>query len=231
MRTVGTVLFAMLLAEPIVSGTNELVCLSQEAIKELSAGGDLAKARELVDKSRFDEAEAVTREFLKQHNNSAEGHFLLGLIHFRRAQSLARLSGAYLSPGDVPAGATSSEANENKIRASLAEFTEGAKYGRPSAYDLKVVSLDYILLGDFASADKWLSLALQWEPGDAENWYYLGRTKYNENRFEEAISAFQKSLQLRPRSVLAGDGLGLSYAGLNRAAEAIAVFQGAISWQ
>src|SRR5262249_47124908 len=144
MRTVGTVLFVMLLAEPIVSGTNELVCLSQEAtIKELSAGGDLAKARELVDKSRFDEAEAGTREFLKQHNNSAEGHFLLGLIHFRRAQSLARLSGTYLSPGDVPAGATSSEANENKIRASLAEFTEGAKYGRPSAYDLKVVSLDY----------------------------------------------------------------------------------------
>ncbi|HJZ64999.1 MAG TPA: tetratricopeptide repeat protein [Candidatus Acidoferrum sp.] len=225
-------LFAMLLAEPDVLGTNELVCFSQEAaMKELPVGDDLAKARELVDKSRFDEAEAVAREFLKQHGNSAQGHFLLGLIHFRQAQSQARFSGTYLSPGDVPAGATTSEANENKIRASLAEFTEGAKYGRPSAYDLKIVSLDYILLDDFASADQWLTLALQWEPGDAENWYYLGRTKYNENRFEEAINAFQKSLQLRPRSVLAGDGLGLSYAGLGRAKEAIAALQDAISWQ
>ena len=223
---------AILLSTRWVASAGELVCLLQEpAIKELPADADLAKARELVGKSQFDEAEAATREFLKQHNNSAQGHFMLGLIHFRQAQSQARSSGTCLSPGDVPAGATSSEANENKIRASLAEFTEGAKYGRPSAYDLTIVSLDYILLGDFASADQWLTLALRWEPGDAEKWYYLGRTKYNENRFEEAITAFQKSLQIRPRNVLAGDGLGLSYAGLGRAKEAIAALQDAISWQ
>src|SRR5215813_1720426 len=223
---------AILLSTRWVASAGELVCLLQEAaMKELPVGDDLAKARELVGKSQFDEAEAATREFLKQHNNSAQGHFMLGLIHFRQAPSQVRVSGIYLSPGDVPAGAINSEARENKIRASLAEFTEGAKYGRPSAYDLKIVSLDYILLGDFASADKWLTLALQWEPKDAENWYYLGRTKYNENRFEEAIIAFKKSLEFKPRNVLAGDGLGLSYVGLNRAAEAIAVLREAISWQ
>src|SRR5579859_2888591 len=225
-------IISILLSTRCAAGANELVRLPQEpAIKELPADTNLAKARELLEKSQFGAAEALTREFLNQHANNAQAHFLLGLIHFREVQSLAKSNGLYMAPGDVPAGTTSSGARENKIRASLAEFTEGAKYGRPSAFDLKVVSLDYILLGDFASADKWLTVALQWEPGDAENWYYLGRIKYNENRFEEAIAAFQKSLQLRPRNVLASDGLGLSYAGLNRAAEAIAALQDAISWQ
>jgi len=227
-----TLLIAILLSTPAAACVKEFECLGQERTsKDAGPDSNLVKARELVEKSQFDAAEAMTREFLKQNGKSAEGHFMLGHIHFRQAQSQVRLSGIYLSPGDVPAGAISSEARENKIRASLAEFTEGAKYGRPSAYDLKIVSLDYILLGDFASADKWLTLALQWEPKDAENWYYLGRTKYNENRFEEAIIAFKKSLELKPRNVLAGDGLGLSYVGLNRAAEAIAVLREAISWQ
>jgi tetratricopeptide (TPR) repeat protein len=96
---------------------------------------------------------------------------------------------------------------------------------------LKIVSLDYILLSDYSSADKWLTLALEWDPGDADSWYYLGRTKYNENRFEEAIHAFQKCLDLRPLFVLAADGLGLSQAGLGHTADAIASLQKAISAQ
>jgi len=57
------------------------------------------------------------------------------------------------------------------------------------------------------------------------------RAKYNENRFEEAIQAFQKCLKLRPRYALAADGLGLSYEGLNRIADAISWLENAISWQ
>ncbi|MBS1842539.1 MAG: tetratricopeptide repeat protein [Acidobacteria bacterium] len=191
----------------------------------------LAKARELTEKSEFDEAETLTREFIAKNPSGAAGHFLLGLIYFRQVQSQARSGGIYSAPGEVPSRAVNEEMRSAKIRASLAEFTEGAKFARPSAFDLKIVALDYILLGDYPSADKWLTLAVQEEPSDAESWYYLGRTKYGENRFEEAIQAFQKSLELRPRNVLAGDGLGLSFAGLNRSAEAISAFQDAISWQ
>ena len=192
---------------------------------------DIAKARELVEKSELDAAESIVRQYIARHPRSPEGHFLLGLIYFRQVQSRARANGTYAAPGDVPSTAIDAGARDAKIRASLAAFTEGGKFARPSAFDLKIVSLDYVLLGDYSSADKWLTLSLQWDPSDAEAWYYLGRTKYNENRFEEAIHAFEKCLGLRPQFVLAGDGLGLSQAGLGHNAEAILSLQKAISMQ
>src|SRR2546430_10395142 len=47
-------------------------------------------------------------------------------------------------------GRNSSDAKDRdeKAKASLAEFTAGAKYSAPIAADLKVVAFDYVLLGD-----------------------------------------------------------------------------------
>lgn len=120
---------------------------------------------------------------------------------------------------------------QEKARASLAEYTEGAKYHPPGAGDLKIVALDYIILGDYADADTWLTKMLRWNPGDSEGWYYLGRTKYNESRFEEAVRAFNRSLDLDPQNDKAEDNLGLAYAGLGRIEPAIAAFEKAIAWQ
>src|SRR5262249_39964961 len=195
------------------------------------ASSSLEKARELLQKSDLRTAEAATHEYIAQHKNSPDGYFLLGLIYFRQVQSDARAGGEYVSAGDVPSRTATTNSREGKIRDSLAAFTEGAKFGKPSAFDLKIVSLDYVLLGDFASASKWLTMSLEWDPADSEAWYYLGRAKYNENRFEEAIQAFQKCLKLHPQLASAEDGIGLSYAGLNRNEEAIAALQNAISWQ
>jgi len=101
----------------------------------------------------------------------------------------------------------------------------------PSAADLKVVAFDFVLLGDYVDADKWLTRMLAWTPADSEGWYYLGRAKYSENRFTEAISAFQQCLKLDPGNVKAEDNLGLSYAGLDRNEEALAAYKTAILWQ
>lgn len=231
MRAQPFLIATLLILSP--SPAVKCVSLPQQNLGADAHSGDtgLAKAKELVDKSEFNSAEILAREYVSKNPNVAEGHFLLGLIYFRQVQSHARLNGLYTAPGEVPSHVVTAETSDNKLRASLAEFTEGAKFARPSAFDLKIVALDYILLGDYPSADKLLTLAVQWDPRDAECWYYLGRTKYNENRFEEAIQAFQKSLELHPRDVLAADGLGLSYAGLNRSSEAVSSFQNAISWQ
>ncbi len=164
---------------------------------------ELAQARTLLNRGAVAQAEQETRSYLRAHSTSADAHFLLGLILFRAV----------------------------KAKESLAEYTEGAKYREPSAYDFEIVGLDYVLLRDYMDADKWLAQSLERSPKNPEGWYYLGRTKYKENRFEEAIRAFQECLKQEPGSVKAEDNLGLSYAGMGRSDEAIAAYELAISWQ
>ncbi len=173
---------------------------------------ELAKAREpaslqeirlLIEHNKLRDSEQLARRFLEAHKDSGDGHFLLGYILFKLEEP----------------------------KSSLAEYTEGAKYRKPTAADLQAVAGDYVLLKDYPDADKWFTKALEWNPNDALGWYYLGRTKYNENRFDEAVSAFQKCLELDPKNVKAEDNLGLSYEGLGRMDDAMAAYRTAIGWQ
>lgn len=191
-----------------------------------SPDGSLAKARLLLQDGRIDEGEHTLRGYLKEHLHSADAHFLLGYALFRKVQKDASTE---LSNGK--ASAQEEKSRQEYAKQSLAEFTEGAKYQVPGAFDLKIVSLDYVLLKDYPDADKWLTRSLQKNPADSESWYYLGRTKYNENRFAEAISAFQQYLKLDPQSVKGEDNLGLSYQGLGRTEDATAAYRTAIAWQ
>lgn len=150
-----------------------------------------------------EKAETLVRDYLKSRSDSADGHNLLGLILFREA----------------------------KPKESLAEFTAGAAIRTPSAFELKIVALDYVLLHDYLDAAKWLSNSLALNPKDAEGWYYLGRTKYQDNRFQEAIDAFKRCLALDPQNVKAEDNLGLSLQGLGQVQEAMSAFQTALSWE
>jgi len=165
--------------------------------------GVLQSAHDLFDTGQLAQAEKILRNYIEKNPSSSEAHFLLGYILFR----------------------------EQRPKDSLAAFTEGAKYERPQASDLKIVAADYVMLGDFSDADKWLTAVTKETPKDAEAWYLLGRTKYNENRFEEAIECFQQTLSLRENDVKAENNLGLSYQGLNRPDEAKAAYEKAISWQ
>lgn len=163
----------------------------------------LAEARSLLELTKFAEAEQVTRRYLEVHKSSADGHYLLGYILFKKQDA----------------------------KASLAAYTEAARYRQPSAADLEAVAGDYVLLKDYPDADKWFTKALESNPKDSLGWYYLGRTKYNENRFDEAVSAFEQCLKLDPRNVKAEDNLGLSFEGLNRVDQAETCYRTAIDWQ
>src|SRR6266576_4425768 len=163
----------------------------------------LVKAKSLFEKGSVLDAERLTRSYLESHPASADGHFLLGLILFKAV----------------------------KAKDSLAEYAAAAKYRDPSAYDLEVVGLNYVLLNDYVDADEWLSKSVQMDAHNWETWYYLGRTKYNENRFEEAVNAFQQALRLSPKNVKAEDNLGLSFDGLGRSQEAEQAYRNAIRWQ
>jgi tetratricopeptide (TPR) repeat protein len=178
-----------------------LLCAFLALQSEIAA--PLAEARSLVASGQFSAAEKIVRGYLRQHPQSGEGHFLLGYALFKQEKP-------------VP---------------SLAEYTEGAKYLKPSPADLEAVASNYVLLKDYLDADKWYSKAVEWNPQDVLGWYYLGRTKYSENRFDEAVSAFEKCLALKPKDVKAEDNLGLSYEGLNQTERAQTAYRTAIAWQ
>ncbi|HUD98479.1 MAG TPA: tetratricopeptide repeat protein [Bryobacteraceae bacterium] len=168
-----------------------------------SPDSPLAEARSLLQSAKLDEAERVIRRYLEIHRSSADGHYLLGYILFKKQDP----------------------------KASLAEYTEAARYRTPGAAELEAVAADYVLLKDYPDADKWFTKAVEWNPKDSLGWYYLGRTKYNENRFEEAAGAFEQCLKLDPRNVKAEDNLGLSWEGLNQIDKAMAAYHTAIDWQ
>ena len=192
----------------------------------------LAEARALLENGRTKDAEPKVREFLAVHPDSADAHFLMGHILFHEIQDDAKAQpGADAADLPGPSNGSRSERSQDRAKSSLREFTAGAKLRDPSASDLKVVAFDYVLLGDYADADKWLTRMLSWTPNDADGWYYLGRAKYTENRFDEAVDAFEHALELSPGNVKFEDNLGLAYAGLNRTNEALAAYKSAIDWQ
>jgi tetratricopeptide (TPR) repeat protein len=179
----------------------------QNASREASSNGQtsdlLQRAREFLLEGQFKEAEQNVRKYLAQHSNSPEGHYLLGYILFK----------------------------EQKAEASLAEYTEGAKYQDPGPSDLKIVALDYVLLGDYPDAERWLTRSVAADPRDSESWYYLGRTKYNENRFQEAIHAFEECLRLDAKNTKAQANLGLALEGLGHTDQALAAYRNALAMQ
>jgi len=157
----------------------------------------------MADAGQGAEAEMRARAYLKDHAGSADAHFLLGYTLFR----------------------------QRKPKESLAEYTAGAKIRQPGTSDLIAVGGDYVLLADYMDADKWFTQALNWDPQNPQLLYYLGRTKYNENRFDEAVTLFEQCLSANPRNVKAKDNLGLSYQGLGKIEQAEAAFREAIELQ
>jgi tetratricopeptide (TPR) repeat protein len=206
---------------------------SSEAGRSQEPRDLLSEAKSLAEKNMAADAEPLARQYLDKHPDSATGHFLLGYILFAeiREHPGTNSQAARLAYTEKIKGTPGDKFTEEKARASLAEYTEGAKYATPSASDLRIVGLDYVLLGDYNDASKWFEKMLQWSSGDAEGWYYLGRTKYNQNRFEDSVRAFEKSLELEPRNVKTEDNLGLSLLGLGRTGEAMKAFRHAIEWQ
>lgn len=194
----------------------------------------LEEAKSLLQAGKVTEAETATRQFVQGHTDSADGHFLLGHILFEELHEKylgdEKGEGEGFGSNDAVGGSWPKMRDE-KARESLAEFSSGAKYGAPSAADLKTVAFDYVLLKDNLTAAKWLTVSLKLEPKDEEGWYYLGRMKYSQDQFPEAIEAFEHCLKLEPKNAVAEYNVGLSYEGLQQKDEAIQAYQTAIAWQ
>jgi tetratricopeptide (TPR) repeat protein len=166
-----------------------------------SAADQLTKAHAAFNERDLPQAEKLTRQLLSRDNRSSEAHTLLAHILFA----------------------------ENKPGASLQEFTRAAHLAHPSADDLRIVSLDYVLLNDYPDADKWISRSLMMNPRSAEGIYVLGRIRYTENRFADALQCFDKALLLEPKLAKAENNRGLTLEALNRDDEAVQSYRRAIA--
>jgi tetratricopeptide (TPR) repeat protein len=83
-------------------------------------------------------------------------------------------------------------------------------------------------LSDYTDAAHYLETALKMDPENVEVRYHLGRVRYQQNHFEQAITAFQEVLKRDPNHVKAEDNLGLSLEGENKIDQAIAAYRRAI---
>lgn len=166
------------------------------------SGVTLAQAKGSMDNHQWKVAEAQLRQYLTQHD-SPEARYALALTLF----------------------------HEDRPNDSLAMYTRAAASRRPSAEDFHYIALDYVLLHGYTEADTWITRAAREDPSSGEIAYAMGRIKYTENRFAEAVTSFQRALELMPRSVKIEDNLGLAFEGLNEADKAIEAYQQAIAWQ
>ncbi len=161
----------------------------------------LTAVQALIDSKKLAESEIAVRRYVETYPESAEAQNLLGFILFR----------------------------EGNAKSSLAVYDAEARWPSLSALDLLAIGGDHLLLEDYSTAGKWFAKAIEKDRGNALAFYYLGRAKYNESRFEEAIKAFEECLRLDPKNVKAGGNLGLSFEALGRNEEAFAAYRAAVA--
>jgi len=160
----------------------------------------LYRGKALVNQSDYPRASEAIEAYLAIHPQSDDALYLLGFVRFR----------------------------QDRPRESLDLFTRAAKLNHPSADDLKIVALDYVLLADYTGAARYLEQSLHMNPGDVEARYHLGRVRYQQNQFDQAIAAFEEVLRRKPGDVKAQDNLALCLEGKNQVGPAIAAYRKAI---
>ena len=163
----------------------------------------LAEAKALISAGEFTQAETSLRTFLATNPQSPSVRYVL-------AYALLR---------------------QNKPKDSLEEYTRAAALETPNAEELRNVGQDYVLLGAYEDAGKWLTRSVELAPNDPDGWYSLGRLRYTEQRYVDAARCFERALRLAPSSVKVENNLGLAYEGLNRTDKAVAAYRRAIALQ
>ena len=161
------------------------------------------QAKALVHLQNFSASESALRRYVALNTDSNEALYLLGFVLHR----------------------------ENKASESLEIYTRAAALKNPTADDLKIVGLDYVLLNDYANAIKWLEKAVELDPKNKDAWYYLGRAYYTRGLLPESRRAFLTVLDLDWHDARAENNLGLILESEAKPNEALEAYRKAIEWQ
>jgi tetratricopeptide (TPR) repeat protein len=187
-----------------------LACLAPQVFAQSTMGqpevhpGGIAYSSEqsAAGSPQLAQKESELRSELKQHPDSAELLYALGLV--------LRL--------------------ENNPRASLPIYTQAATHRTPTAGELRSVALDYVLLNDFDDAIHWLERAVQMSPNDVEVLYSLGRCYYSRDRYTDAAKMYKRVLAIDPKNLKAEENLGLAYDSIHSPDKAEDALRTAAGW-
>lgn len=163
----------------------------------------LSQVRSLSAAGRWGEAKELARRHLKEQPHSADGHALLAYIFFK----------------------------QQRPKESMAEYVETAKLRDLTASEMKTFALSCAQLHLYSDAEKWLSRTIEMNPADAKAWEARGHLRVEQQHYSDAISDFEQTLRMAPKTVSAQTGIGLSFELLSRLDQAIAAYKTAISWQ
>lgn len=160
----------------------------------------LYASKALIKTNRFAEAQAPVMRYIALRPQSDEGYYLLGYVLFR----------------------------QGRAKESIFVYEQAQLLKPPTADDLKIIGLDYGLLNDFERASQFLEKSLAANADDLEARYYLGRVRFEQNRFAEARSIFEDVLRRDPAHTKAQNNLGQVFEGLNDQVRAIQAYRRAI---
>ncbi len=166
----------------------------------LRAEAQLYLGKAFINMGRFGDAEIALRRHVVARPTSDDGLYLLAYTVFR----------------------------QGRAKESLELYEAGASLKAPAADDLKIVGLNYGLLGRYDLSAKFLEASLAADPHNIEARYYLGRARFTLNHFEEALEAFREVLRRDPAHVKAQNNVGQVYEAENNIDAAIAAYRRAI---
>jgi tetratricopeptide (TPR) repeat protein len=173
------------------------------AADPLRVEANLYLGKSLVNLARFAEAETALRRYVEALPAADEGLYLLAYVLFR----------------------------EGRAKESLEIYARAIRIKQPASDDLKVIGLNYGLLGYFQYSAQFLGKAVEADPANIEARYYLGRVRFEQNLFADAIREFQEVLARDPHHVKAQNNLGQAFEAQNRIEEAIDAYGRAIDMQ
>lgn len=157
-------------------------------------------AKSLINIERYVEAEATLRRYTQAAPASQDGHYLLAYTLFRQGRAAE----------------------------SLKTYEHAASLNALDSDDLKIIGLNYALLGDYERSATYLKQSLAANPANTEALYYFGRARFTQNLFAEAFDAFNEVLRRDPRHVRAQNNLGQVLEARNDVDGAIAAYRRAI---
>lgn len=202
MRPLALVLAAWLMAATAIFGQSP--SREGDATALLSPPEKLlAQAQALLQHEKLADALPLIQQYLKERPDSPDGHTALGFVFFK----------------------------QSKAAESLHEYAEAAKYRNLTAFELKIVGLNYAMLEDYPNADRGLTRSFEMNPQDLQACNSLGEIKFLREEYEEAIRVFGRCLKLDPKNVFAENGLGSTYERMNQLDEAVVAYRDAVVWQ